>query len=493
MVQTKDNTYLSKSLFLRGIQCHKSLYLHKHHPELRDEITDELDALFQAGFEVGRYAQQLFPCGVEIPYEEKNYAGQVEKTEAEIAKGTKTIYEAAFSFDNVFVKVDILRRGQEGWEIYEVKSSVEVKDVYINDIAVQCYVLTGAGLPVNKASLVHINNQYVRHGDIEVQKLFTVQDVTEMIIGKQTFVKEEVSKMKAMLKGPMPDIDIGKQCNDPYACDFKGHCWQHIPENSVFNLAGKGVNRFDLYRQGIIRLEDIPLDILNKKQRMQVEAFLHQKEFIDKSGVKAFFDSLWYPIYFLDFETFYVAIPPFDGVTPYQHVPFQFSIHCLENENAELRHIEYLARPNIDHRKELLVKLLDSIPENACVIAWSSSFEIMVLKYLAGWFPEYKERIDGLISNVRDIAGPFKQRDIYSWKMNGSFSLKTVLPVFVPELSYDGLDISHGGMAMAAYFDMCESQDFIEIERIRKALLEYCKLDTLAMVRILEKVKGLSA
>lgn len=485
------NTYLSKSLFLRGLQCHKSLFLHKYHPELKDELSDEQKALFQSGYEVGRYAQQLFPGGVEIPYEENNYAGQVGKTKAEIAKGTTTIYEAAFSFDNVFVKADILHKGTDGWELYEVKSSLDVKDVYINDTAIQYYVLEGSGLKVTKAAVVHINNQYVRDGAIEVNKLFTIADITDEATKRQAAIKEEVIKLQEMLKGDMPDIDIGEHCKDPYPCDFQGHCWQHIPENSVFSLAGKGVNKFDLYRQGIVRLEDIPLDILNKSQRMQVEAFLQQKEFIDKSVVKTFLNSLWYPVCFFDFETFYIPIPPFDGVKPYQQVPFQYSIHCLENEKTGLRHIECLANPNIDHRKELLVNLLDSIPENACVIAWNSSFEVQVLHNLAEWFPEYKDRIDGIIANTRDIAAPFKQRSIYSWRMNGSFSLKTVLPVFVPELSYEGLDIRHGGMAMDAYFRMCALKDSSEIEQIRKGLLAYCKLDTLAMVKILEKVKAM--
>ena len=213
----KTNTYLSKSLFIKGLQCHKYLYLEKYHSDLKDEISDQQEALFQSGTEIGLYAQKLFPNGVEIPYDGLSHSEQLKKTSDEIKKGTTTIYEATFSYDNIFVKVDILHKGKEGWEIYEVKASTEVKDVHKDDIAVQYYVLKGCGLPVSKVFLVYINNQYVRHGDIEVSKLFTVKDLTETVIEKQDYVKENIKKMREMLlMSDIPDLDIGEHCSAPY-------------------------------------------------------------------------------------------------------------------------------------------------------------------------------------------------------------------------------------------------------------------------------------
>lgn len=180
MQKKEISTYLSKSLFMRGLQCHKSLYLRKYHPELQDPISEEKEALFQTGFEVGKYAQQLFPGGVEIPYEENSYDAQIQKTQDEIRKGTKTIYEAAFSYDDVFVKVDILHKDDEGWNIVEVKSSTKLKDVYLDDAAVQYYVLTGTGLPVSKVFLAHLNNQYARDGEIDPRGLFTSNDISPL-------------------------------------------------------------------------------------------------------------------------------------------------------------------------------------------------------------------------------------------------------------------------------------------------------------------------
>ena len=491
-VKRKSNLYLSKSQFIRGLQCHKSLFLHKYHPDLKDEISEELEAKFQSGKDVGIYAQKLFPNGVEIPFDDVTLSDQLQRTRMEIERGTEILYESAFNYDNVFAKVDILHKGKEGWEIYEVKNSTKIKDVYPNDVAVQHYILKGAGLPISEAFLVHINNQYVRQGEIEVDKLFTIQDLTDTVLEKQGYVEDEIKKMREILRSEQPDIGIGGHCSDPYDCDFWGHCWQHIPEDSIFNLMGNGPNKFDLYRQGIVHLKDVPKDILPRNQRIQLEGALEKKNITNKNAIKEFLDTLWYPLCFFDFETTYmVPIPMFDGTKPYQQVPFQYSLHHLESESAELKHYEYLAPANTDPRKELIEKLLDEIPENACVLAYKKSFEATILDYLKGWFPEYADQIDKIIDNLRDSAIPFQRKDIYRWEMEGSHSLKGVLPVIVPELTYEGMEISDGAMASNAWLSTWELDDPEEIQKIRNALLEYCKLDTLAMVEILKKLREL--
>ena len=483
--------YLSKSLFIKGLQCHKLLFLDRYQPELRDEVSEGQQALFESGTDVGILARDLFPGGVEVPYEGLSHQEQLDMTAVEIRKGTKTLYEATFSYNNVFMKADILHKRERGWELYEVKQSTQVKDVHANDVALQYFVLTGAGIPVSKVFLVHINNEYVRHGEIEVEKLFAIEDITDRVKGKQTFVAQELAKMRNMLNGSLPAIDIGAWCDDPYECDFKGHCWQHIPEDSVFTLKRRGVNKFDLYRQGIIRLEQIPPDVLNDVQRMQVDFFLERKEAVNRDAVREFLDSLWYPLYFLDFETCMSAIPPFDGTRPYQQIPYQYSVHFLEREGGELRHREFLAEANVDPREELTGRLVAEIPDDACVLAYNSSFETRMLKDLAEQLPQYAGTIESIVSNMRDLMAPFRRRDVYHWQMKGSHSQKAVLPALVPGLSYEGMEVADGEMAMNAYWAMCAAEDPSEVRRIRESLLEYCKLDTLGMVRLLEKLRNL--
>lgn len=489
-MKAKESTYLSKSLFMKGLQCHKALYLHKFHPELRDEVSEAQEALFQSGREVGAYARQLFPGGFEVSYEDLSMEEQLNVTGEEIKRGARILYEPAFSHDNVFVKADILRKARQGWELYEVKSSAELKEEYLNDVAVQYYVLKGAGIRISKASIVHLNNQYIRNGDIDPSALFVIKDVTKAVRDKQRFVADEIAKMRKALRKGVPDIDIGERCAKPYYCDFYEHCWQHIPEDSIFSLRGRGPNKFDLYKRGIVHLCDVPEDILPQNQRIQWQGTVEKKNVINKKGVKEFLDCLWYPLYFLDFETtFMVPIPMFDGTSPYQQVPFQYSLHYLQNENAELGHYEYLASANIDPRKELIEKLLNEIPEDACVLAYNQGFETKILNCLKEWFPVYGDRIDRIIRNIRDLMVPFERKDIYRWEFEGSYSLKNVLPVMVPELSYRDMEVSGGAMASNAYLRMWELQDSAEIDKIRKALLDYCKLDTLGMVRILERLR----
>lgn len=490
----KDNTYLSKSLFVRGLQCHKSLYLHKYHPELKDELSEELEALFASGQDVGLVARQLFPGGVEIPYEGLSYAEQLARTTEEIQKGTETMYEAAFSHQGVFVKVDILHKGLGGWEIYEVKFSASVKDVHFDDVAIQYYVLKGTGLPVSKANLTHINTGYVRRGDIDPQKLLVSKDLTQAVIERQALIPVELEKMREMLSGSEPKIDIGSHCGEPYECDFKGHCWAHLPSPSVFDFGDKGKpDAFSLYQRGITRMEDVPPDLLGWRQQMQLEGVLHHKNHIDVEEVKAFIESLWYPLCFMDFETiFQIPIPMFDGTRPYQQVPFQYSLHIIDKPGGEPRHHEYLADGTTNPQKGFLDSLLSVLPQNGCILVWNQTLEVGRLKELAAAFPAKRKEIEAIIGNIRDLMIPFRDKSVYHWQFNGSYSLKAVLPALVPELSYDNLQISDGGMASSAWVCMVQSTEEEEKAKIQRHLLQYCHLDTWGLVRILEEIKWLT-
>ena len=484
-----DKTYLSKSLIIRGLQCHKSLYLHKYHPELKDDIPPSREAVFETGTEVGILARGLFPGGINIPYERDGIKKQAELTKHAIEKGISTIYEASFQHNGVFVKIDILRKGKRGWEIYEVKSSTSLKDIYIPDAAVQHYAAVGAGLEVSGVFLVHINNQYVRKGEIELEKLFTINDITYEVARMQDAIEDEIAAQKIMLKGGIPKTDIGQYCREPYDCDFMGHCWRHIPDDSVFEIKGSRAFPFTLYKNGIVLMKDVPAHMLSLLQRLQVEAATEKKTVASKELIKDFVDSLWYPQCFLDFETFSSPVPPLDGTRPYQQIPFQYSLHIIESEGSKPVHHEYLAYPKTDPRRDLASKLLSEIPEGACVIAYVASFEKGVLNDLAEYLPDFRPRIRIITEHIIDLALPFQKRYIYNWRFKGSYSLKVVLPALVPDLSYEGMEIHNGGMAMQAYEKMRASEDHLEIQRIKKALLEYCSLDTLAMVRIIKKLK----
>ncbi len=495
IVSSQPNLYLSKSLYMTGLQCHKALWLHKNQPELKDEISSEQESMFDFGAEVGRYAQELFPGGVLVPYSDLSHSEQLSMTQNAISNGASTIYEGAFSFNEVFVKADILHLGPDGWELYEVKSSANQKEHYLDDIAIQYYVIFGTGLHLAKASLVHINKEYVRQGPVDVEQLFTIVDLTDKIPEMQADVAEKLAAMKAMLQNPIPDIDISPNCDDPNTCPFHGHCWAHIPENSVFDFRGTGrPNAFELYRQGTVRMEDVPADTLGWRQKLQLNGLINQKDYVDKEAVKAILNSLWFPLCFMDFETTYmVPVPLFDGMRPYEQLPFQYSLHVIEKEGDDPVHHAYLAKDLKNPCEEFLSNLLAAIPPGTCILTWNKTFEVKRLEELAAKFPEKRAEINAVVEHIRDLMAPFRDKSIYHWEFNGSYSIKNVLPALVNGYSYENLPINSGDMASAAWVRMIREQDLNEQQRLYSELLDYCHLDTLAMVLIWKEMLAMLA
>jgi len=477
---------------MRGLQCPKSLWLDRKQPEVRTAPPPDLIARWEAGNEVGLYAQLLFPGGVEIPFDGRTKVQQLAQTKDLLAQGAETIYEATFSHEGVHVRADILRKGQGGFDLYEVKSAAGVKPHFPDDVAIQYFVLTGCGIPVRRAFLVHIDTGYVRRGEIVPKALFAMQEVTEIVQELQGAIPGELARMRKVLAAGLPAIDIGPHCTNPYECDFIAHCWRHIPEHSVFDLKGRGVDKWELYRKGIVRMDDIQLEDLNSAQRMQAEFHRNRGEHADPDAIREFLEELRYPLFFLDFETWDSAIPPFDGTRPYQQIPFLFSLHRQDSPGGPLRHSEFLAPPGKDPRDALTERLLAAIPEVACVLAYNKTFEARVLKDLAERFPQRRERLLSIAEGMIDLMVPFRRRDIYDWRMDGSYSLKNVLPVLVPQLSYEGMGIQEGREASLAYLALEKIEGRKEREKAEEDLRAYCRQDTLGMVKLLEKMKELS-
>lgn len=488
---------ISKSLYVRGLQCYKSLFLEKFNKELK-VVSERTQSLFDNGNLVGDVAHELFPGGVMIPYigGKGGQDKQIALTLEAIESGATVIYEAAFEYVGKFSKVDIIVKNTSGtWSLYEVKSGTSVDLVYQEDIAFQYHILNNAGIALSAAYLVYINNQYIRDGELDLQQLFNIQDLTEFCIEREAFVIEEHKRQVAVLAGTMPKCDIGKQCDNPYECEFKGHCWSHIPEDSVFDIKGNGIDKFSLYNQGIVKQTDIPdsiLGMMNQKQRQQVECTLNKMGSINPPAIRAFIDGLQFPLCNFDVETFISPIPLYDGMKPYQQTAFQYSLHIMD-EAGNLEHYEFLAEPDIDPRQSFIESLAANMPTTGTVLAFNKSFETGVLQNLAKRFPEYGDQVNNWVSGMEDLMVPFRKRDVYFWRMKGSYSIKYVLPALCPELSYEGMEIANGQAAMDAYFVMCKAKhDAEKLAEIRANLLKYCHLDTYGMVRILEVLKGLA-
>ncbi|MEI7803322.1 MAG: DUF2779 domain-containing protein, partial [Bacteroidota bacterium] len=482
------------STFVKGCQCTKAFYLNKFHPELKEKITEKQQAIFDAGTSVGEIAQQLFPGGVdaspETPYE---FQKSVALTKQLIVQGHKIIYEAAFQFDGVLCALDILIQKNKKWYAFEVKGSTQVKDQFILDAALQYFVITNSGIPLADISIIHLNNQYVRKGELNIQELFSTESVLENIKDQQDFISEKITELKAVLKQKeIPDVKIGEHCFAPYDCDFIKHCWKKLPEeNSVFSLSRIGNKAFLLIEDGIFHLDDIPADFpLTQSTEFQLRHYKSGKEFLDKNEIENFLSEFKYPLHFFDFETYMPAVPEFDYSRPYQQIPFQYSLHFLNDAKSKTEHCEFLGDGVNDPREALIPQMLDDLGTKGSIIAYNKSFEETQIKKLAIDFPKYAIQLLSLIDRFIDLAKPFQKRWYYKPAFEGEYSLKAVLPVLVPELSYQSLDIQEGGIASLVYSKLKFQKDETKIIQ-RKQLLEYCKMDTLAIVKILERMEKL--
>jgi len=291
----------------------------------------------------------------------------------------------------------------------------------------------------------------------------------------------------------MPDIDIGAHCSEPHSCDFRGHCWLHIPSPSVFNLYRmNSTKKFEMYYEGIKSYEEIPNTFrLNATQRLQVDSHKSKEVYIDKRVIKSFLDKLIYPLNFFDFETFQNAIPRFDAQRPYMQIPFQYSLHIL-HQDGRVEHKEFLGDENLDPRADLITQMLQDITPTGSIVAYNQAFEIGRIRELAEFKRDKKDALLSLVDRFVDLIVPFRATGYYHPDFNGSFSIKSVLPAMFPnddELNYKKLgSVQNGSDAMETFANLYLLKDKSKLEEIRKDLLAYCRLDTLAMVRILEKL-----
>lgn len=487
---------LSKSTFMKGIQCAKALYLHKHHYELKDEITAQQQAIFSQGTSVGELATELFPGGVDCtPEHYYEVQKSVLKTQEEINNGATIIYEAAFQFNGVYAALDILVKDEDGWKAFEVKSSTSVSDTYRMDASLQYYVITNSGIDLKDIAIVYINNQYVKRGSLNVNELFIIESVLEDVKERIVGIPNQINLLKSVLKeDKAPVKDIGPHCFDPYTCDFYGNCWEHIPDYSVFDISRLGAKKkFELYEEGIVNIEDVPADFnLSTNQRMQVENEVSQNDYIDKEKINTFLKELKYPLYFLDFETMGSAVPIYDESRPYQQLVFQYSLHIQVEPGGDLVHKEYLAATDgSDPRLKFMEQLIADCGTTGDVIVYNIGFERGKLNELITSFPKYIVGLSNIVSRLKDLMIPFQNKWCYKPEMRGSYSIKKVLPALVPELSYNDLEIKEGGTASTVFAQMAAGTYRGDIEQTRTNLLEYCKMDTLAMVRIVEKLYNL--
>ena len=484
--------YISKTKFLHGLQCSKLLWCDYNAKHLFPAVDDALQAVFDQGHEIGALAKTMFPNGIEIDTAPTDFEGAIQLTQKSLL-ARRPIFEATLSANGGYARADILNPvGKNEWDIIEVKSTTSLKDAHIPDLAFQVWVFTEAGLKIRRCFLCHINNQFVRHGEIDPKEFFTLRDVTAEVSAYSTEIEEKIGDMGKIIRAAKcPEIQIGKHCDSPYTCALHDHCWSFVPPHNVLDLYDDKKGRgWDLIKKGILKIADIPADYsLSAKQEIQREVAISGKPHAKKSAIQTFLKNLEYPLHFLDFETFQTAIPMFDGTRPYEQIPFQFSLHIVPKAGTKPEHRIFLAEGRNDPRPEFMRQLKSSVESSGSIVVFNASFEKSRMKECAVVLPQYASWVTAVNSRIVDLLNPFRAFNFYHPDQSGSASMKLVLPALTGK-DYTSLEIQEGGAASREFVrvtfgDVTES----ERKRVRKALEKYCGQDTEGMIWILEELR----
>jgi hypothetical protein len=487
---------LSKSRFGAGLQCHKRLYLDLYAPKELAERWDPMTrALFETGKKVGLVARGRFRGGVAVNDDYRQHDEAVRETAAALkAPDTPAIYEAAFTHDDVRVRVDILAAAGNGeWDLIEVKSSSGYREDYLPEIGIQLYVVEGAGVRVRRAGLLHVNSQYVFEGmPYDLERLFSLREVTTQARDALPGLMEKLTAMRLPLwRSEPPDIAVGPQCKRPYPCPYYGHCHTDGPDHPLEDLPRVGPKLLRALRDAEIDdIRDIPEDFDGLSDlHLRIRASVITGHVHSDPELRCALSALRPPIHFLDFETCNPALPRFVGTRPFQQVPFQWSDHVLHADGT-LEHRGYLHAEDSDPRDPWIESLVRSLEDGGPMVVYSG-FEERLIRGLAEDLPEWRHDLLPLVESrkVVDLLELIRSH-YYHPKFRGSFSIKDVLPALIHDLTYDDLEIQEGGQAAVAFVEMIDpGTTAARKQNLEKALYLYCHRDTEAMVRLFQKLR----
>jgi len=485
---------LSKSRILSFLQCSKRLYLEVHHRNLiRHSSSSEI--AFRIGDEVGETARKvLMPGGILIEYD-RGLRKAVETTHKYLNDlFDVTLYEATLQTQNIRIRADLLTRNKNFIHVVEVKSSTGVKEIYLVDCAIQYSVMERAGFTPDKISLAHINNQFVYQDDGNYNGLFGIVDLTAEVAERAEQVPDWIEQANKMIAGKLPEIEVGDHCTRPYSCPFIEHCWKDVPvtEYPVAKFPGLKKNKStELMNAGYEDIRDIPDGLLsNDTLQARLNAYRTGEQIIPKE-LRNKLEQLQFPRYYLDFETIGFAVPKWNGTRPYEQLPFQWSCH-VEDKSMAVSHTGFLDTSGDPPMRYFSEALINALGDSGPVIVYST-FEKTVLRNLQERYPELRERLQSIIDRLFDLLQPIKTHYFHR-DLQGSYSIKKVLPTVVPELNYaDLVDVQDGMMAQQAYLEVInEKTTLIRKQSLTDSLLKYCEMDTFAMVKLIQNLSKIN-
>jgi len=469
-------------------------WLKKHDKDKLPPINAETQAVFDAGFEFETYAEQLFPEAVKIGFDSsdyKDYFKMPDKTKEAIDASAKTILQGRIEKGDITCIFDVLKKiGNTSFDLYEIKSSTSAKTDHFYDLAFQVAVIEGNGYKIKNIFVIHVNNKFVRSGEVKAKDICSTTDVTRQVKKLREFTKFHIKKaLETMKLKKCPDLTPAHAHPGAFADWLSIYkTMAEVDEYSIYHLCSPGSKINKLEALGIKQIEDIPEEFdLNEKQRLQVHTTKHDEIVVNREKIKEFLSCIKFPIHFLDYETLSSVVPYFDGLGPYKQLPFQYSLHVLNKPGGKLKHFGYLHRDNSNPIAPLSDKLKSHIGLKGTVLVWCEGFEKSCNELMGLIDPKYEKFYTTLNNRVIDLMLPFASSHYVHKDFFGSASIKKVLPALITELSYKDLNIQEGQAAQRLWMEaILHDKHPNEKEKILADLEKYCTLDTQAMVKIYE-------
>ncbi len=491
---------ITKTNFIEGMRCQRCFWFKYNNYEDSSKNDPQVKQRLQDGEVVGQKVRDIFPKGVDIPFLRDDYKKMHDLTLSAIKNGPEVIFEGSFLLDGIFIRVDVMHKTPNGWNIYEVKSSSSLKSEHKDDVGIQWFVINQMKeLKLKDIYVITLDKDYSKQDDYSTQDFFKKICLTDTVKSNQNNISATLSNLRNISRMDSPPKT--RKSNHPeknHKCSFKEHCWPDGSDekDSIFKL----YNMWDKHK---LALFDQGIDVFNKIkdisdysdiQQIQIKSTINNKEIINKNIIKDFISAISYPISYLDFETYSEPIPSHKNQKPNERMPFQFSLHIQDDENSSIEpqtdNIEFLANHLADPRRDIAEALLNNIPSKGTIITYHKSFEKGVIKELAKFCPDISTDLLALNERIVDLKDPFAQGGYYHPDFAGSFSIKKVLPALCKgdkNLNYDNLNIKNGGMASSAFRELKDMNED-EIQILREDLKKYCWLDTYAMYAIYTKL-----
>jgi hypothetical protein len=479
------NYILTKTKITSGLQCKKKLWFDFHEPIKKDNF------LFHLGNRFGDVVRKNYGIGLNLYNKNFNKQKAVEDTAKAIKdESVKVIYEGTFIYSDTLVEADVLLRKNDGWELLEAKSSTKLKDEHIDDIAIQSYIIKSSNVKINSVKLIHIDNEFTYEGDGNYSDLIDEVDITKDILFKEKTVQANIDLFKPIADKnfPNPKVEMGEHCLKPHKCPYIAKCNNLKPFSkktpiSILPRVGKTLEQ-KYKKRDITSLEDIPSTELNESQRIIQQAHKDNKPYVNPKIAEIFKEFKW-PFYFMDFETINQGVPIIKGTKPYYGLPFQWSVHKWDSQNAKIdsgKSFLDFSSQNIE--RKFVEKLLDAVGSEGTVFAHNASTETGVLKRLKDKHSckDLAEKIDNLIVRVVDTLEIVKN-NFYAPIMGGDYELKKIIKAIPSDISYEEEDNIAGGteaqLAWFIYTDPKTSE--AEKEKQVQLLKDYCAKDTLSI------------